>query len=510
MTTSRTLTAAVVAAALFLTGCASDSDTASDDAAVTEDAVAAAPECPTPSPPPPTGEVAVAQPDDQGQALFDAICAATKTIDIVIYQIGSPQLQQALVAAMQRGVKVRVVVDGYRASQVEGGEGFASAIRLEAEDAGVPADALSINWSSDNFNITHQKSVIVDAVDDSGAALSPDALPPSARLLVSTGNFQEYQPEVKDPSSPTPLESPGKFFSARDFYVTTGDKTLIAEAARVFVSDFSCAGPTVTNDLRDSTDLVWSNGTTGLYADEVGQYPPVEQGYFGPDKVQQPPPVDQGNSFLYQLDLIENAQAGDLVRIYNEEFASTPFVRAVTEAAQRGVDVQFVMTYEPPSAKFGPSQSMVNLSKVAAAVPADSTLPGVTVTLFGPQAVFPDVLYIHAKAILVKGADGSFKGGFVGSENLSSGSMGYNRELGLPLTSADTQVVNLIQETFDADFASQANTTQWNKSNPSAVPDEWNSKPEAPASDRASADGSPGALEARDTKPVRCGPVVTG
>ena len=147
---------------------------------------------------------------------------------------------------------------------------------------------------------------------------------------------------------------------------------------------------------------------------------------------------------------------------------------------------------------------------MAAAVPADSTLPGVTVTLFGPQAVFPDVLYIHAKAILVKGADGSFKGGFVGSENLSSGSMGYNRELGLPLTSADTQVVNLIQETFDADFASQANTTQWNKSNPSAVPADWNSTTAPAASDRASADGSPGALEARDTKPVRCGPVVTG
>ena len=96
------------------------------------------------------------------------------------------------------------------------------------------------------------------------------------------------------------------------------------------------------------------NGTTGLYAGQVGQYPPVTIGYFGPNKVSNPAPVVQGNSFDYQLALITGAKPGDVVRIYNEEFTSGEFVKAVTAAAQAGVDVRIVMSYEQPSSK-GPA-----------------------------------------------------------------------------------------------------------------------------------------------------------
>lgn len=486
--------ASSMTAAVMLAGCSSTSST-SDDAAATANAATVASACPSPTPAPPSGEVAVAQPDNKGQALFDAICAATSSIDIVIYQIGSPEVQSALVAAMQRGVKVRVMMDGYSSSQVKYNGQFATAMAQAAQQAGVPAGALAINWSSDNFNITHQKSVIIDAADSSGTPLSADALPPSARLLVSTGNFQDFQ------GSP--------FYAARDFYVTTGQPALIAEAARVFASDFSCAGPTVTNDLKASQDLVWSNGTTGVYVNEVGQYPPVSEGYFSKtaQPATDPPPADQGNSFDYQYDLIKSAGSGDVVRIYNEEFTSTPFVDAVKAAAQNGVDVRIVMTYEVKDGK--PSASMANLSQMASAVPADSTLPGVTVTLYAPQQAVPEALYIHAKAILVEGADGTFKGGFVGSENLSGPSMGDNRELGLPLSTDDTQVIDTIRQAFDADFSSQSNTAQWSKSNPSAVPESWSGTSGLPASDRATADGSPNALQRLDAPVGRCGPVST-
>lgn len=494
MPRATTMLAGSAVAVLALAGCANSADPAGDDAAATANAVTAG-TCPSPAPAPPPGEVAVAQPQNQGQALFDAICAAQSSIDIVIYQIGAQDIQDALVAAMQRGVKVRIMMDGYSTSQVKYNGQFASALTQAAQQASVPAGALQINWSSDNFNITHQKSVIIDATDAAGQPIAASALPASARLLVSTGNFQQFR------------DTP--FYGARDFYITTGDPSLIAEAAKVFASDFACDGPTTTNDLRSSTDLVWSNGTTGVYADQVGQYPPVDTGYFAPGKVTDPAPVVQGNSFDYQYGLINEAGSGDIVRIYNEEFTSTAFVDAVKAAVQRGADVRIVMSYEPPSAG-KPTVSMANLSAMAASVPADSSLPGVSVTLYAPQTVVPDALYIHAKSILVNGADGTFKGGFVGSENLSNPSMDDNRELGLPLQASDDQVVSTIQSTFDDDFTATTNTAQWSKSDPSTVPPAWDSAAANAQSELDTADGSATALQRVGAPVGRCGPVTAG
>lgn len=217
--------------------------------------------------------------------------------------------------------------------------------------ADVPADAFAIHWSSDNFNITHQKSVMIDAVDSSGSPLAAGSMPATTQLLVSTGNFQDFQ------STP--------FYAARDFYITTDDQQLINEASRVFASDFGCAGPTETNDLKTSTDLVWSNGTTGLYSGQVGQHPPVATGYFGPGRASDPAPVVQGNSFDQQYAVVSQAGAGDVLSIYNEEFRSSSFVDAVTAAAQAGADVRIVMSYEPPGSSGKPSSSMVNLVKMA-------------------------------------------------------------------------------------------------------------------------------------------------
>ena len=431
------------------------------------------------------------QPENQGAALLDAINSATRSIDIVIYQIGNQSIQDALLAAMRdRNVTVRVVMDGSTASQVTKNGGFAAAMKSAVAQAGLPATAFSAHWASDNFNITHQKSVMIDAVDAQGATLPAGAMPATAVLLVSTGNFYSYKDQP--------------FAAARDFYVTTADQALINAASSVFVSDYSCAGPTVTNDLAAVTNLVWSNGTTGLYPGQVGQYPPVTQGYFGDGKATDPEPVNAGNSFPYQYDLIANAGAGDVVRIYNEELSSSNFVTAIEGALDRGADVRIVMTYSQPS-KGVPNSSMVNLEALAAHVPASSSLPGATVTLYAPQQVVPEALYIHAKAITVNGADGTFKGGFVGSVNLSNPSMLDNRELGLPLTPATTETNGVITATFDADFASTANTTQLTKANPTNIPTSWDGSGVAGAADESryatenTRVGSPAG---------RCGPVA--
>ena len=495
------LAVGVIALPLLLAGCGSSgsSDSTDDASAVANAAGAPATSAPSggtgaPSVVIPAGQIAVAQPDDQGKALIAAIESAAASVDIVIYQIGGQEIQQALLAALQRGVKVRVIMDGYSSSQVKYNGEFASSMRNAVASAGLPSDAFAINWSSDNFNITHQKSVMIDAVDSGGNPLPAGNMPATARLLVSTGNFQDF--------GSTP------FYAARDFYVLTDDQQLINEASRVFVSDFSCAGPTETNGLADSTDLIWSNGTTGLYPNQVGQYPPVSEGYFGPGRATDPAPVVQGNSFDAQFNLVKQAGAGDVLRIYNEEFTSSAFVDAVTAAAQAGADVRIVMSYEPPS-KGKPTTSMANLTQMAGAVPASSNLPGVSVTLYAPQQVVPEALYVHAKSILLSDSAGNFKGGFVGSENLSNPSMDYNRELGLPLSSATVQTAGVIGGAFDSDFNSTTNTTRLDKSNPNNIPPAWNGSGTSSESDLESADGSPEALQRVGAPAGRCGPVPT-
>ena len=66
-------------------------------------------------------------------------------------------------------------------------------------------------------------------------------------------------------------------------------------------------------------------------------------------------------------------------------------------ALQRGAEVRIVMTYAQPSSSGKPSTSMANLTTLAG--------QGAKVTLYAPQSVVPEALYIHAKSITVNGAD---------------------------------------------------------------------------------------------------------
>jgi phosphatidylserine/phosphatidylglycerophosphate/cardiolipin synthase-like enzyme len=66
--------------------------------------------------------------------------------------------------------------------------------------------------------------------------------------------------------------------------------------------------------------------------------------------------------------------------------------------------------------------------------------------------LYPDsasALYIHAKLVVADGARA-----FVGSQNFSTASLQYNRELGL--LSADPVVIAPLEATFNGDFAGAA------------------------------------------------------
>jgi cardiolipin synthase len=92
-------------------------------------------------------------PDDTGQPLVDAIAAARQSLRIKMFLFSDPGLIAAVIAAQQRGVKVRVMLNPARRS----GEGENQATRKTLEDAGV-----EVVDSNPAFDITHEKSLVVD------------------------------------------------------------------------------------------------------------------------------------------------------------------------------------------------------------------------------------------------------------------------------------------------------------------------------------------------------------
>ena len=106
-------------------------------------------------------------------------------------------------------------------------------------------------------------------------------------------------------------------------------------------------------------------------------------------------------------------------------------VQALDAAAHRGVTVHCVVANDSPDTQ---SDTLIKNS-------------GGTVVLTGPSSGngTPTNPYIHAKAIVVDGTTA-----FVGSENFSAGSLGYNRELGVIF--AEPSEVAKVKSTIDTDF----------------------------------------------------------
>ena len=92
-------------------------------------------------------------PDDSAQPILDAIAQATKSIRIKMFVFSDPALLQAVIAAHQRGVDVRVMLNPARR---DGKEENADS-RKALTDAGI-----KVIDSSPDFDLTHEKSMVID------------------------------------------------------------------------------------------------------------------------------------------------------------------------------------------------------------------------------------------------------------------------------------------------------------------------------------------------------------
>lgn len=179
------------------------------------------------------------------------------------------------------------------------------------------------------------------------------------------------------------------YATTRDFWVEDTNANDVDAVSATFASDFAHR----VGKRRASHGLVWSPGSAAAL-----------------------------------VTLIDSAHRTLLVE--NEEMKSAPIEQALVAAAHRGVHVDVVMTYDSSW-----TSALTQLAR-----------HGVQVRLHRGAQV-----YIHAKVIC---ADCTASSGtvFIGSENFSTSSLSYNRELGV--TSATPAARDAVRSAVNADFAS--------------------------------------------------------
>lgn len=92
-------------------------------------------------------------PDDTAKPIIEAINGAEKSLNIRMFLFTDPTLIDAVIAAQQRGVKVRVMLNPARRS----GESENEEARKLLTDAGI-----AVHDSNPAFALTHQKSMVID------------------------------------------------------------------------------------------------------------------------------------------------------------------------------------------------------------------------------------------------------------------------------------------------------------------------------------------------------------
>jgi len=150
--------------------------------------------------------------------VLNLINGSQKSVDLVIYELEDNQVEQALVAAKQRGVDVRVLLNGgYYGKPDKTNPNQAAYDYLQAH-------GVSVVWTPSRFALTHQKTLVVD----------------DKTALIMTFNL-----------------TPQYYATSRDFGVLDTDKNDVAAITATFSADWVDQSlTTLTGD-----DLLWSPGS---------------------------------------------------------------------------------------------------------------------------------------------------------------------------------------------------------------------------------------------------------
>lgn len=494
---------------------------------------------------PPQEQVAFTQPQDGnstrnstvppnpgGGTIQAAISSATRSVDVVMYDFGSTNVVGWLQAAITRGVNVRVIVNSgllektcvsvsppspgcVWSPKADPTYAMERQLQVAQQRAGSGAGSYRVQFSSENFQITHQKTIIIDGADASGNPLPANQLPATAKAIVSTGNLQAFpnfwgqrsvawtqynadgtsqkfgpflinpdyldNPDASCTTASARLAKPpynlagagqpcAAEWAPRDFGITVTQPDIVSRIEGVFASDARCDGPTV-----DNVQMRTASGTTytGLIPDPKGSdpvsntwpetwsngamaFPPS-----GQSGAPSYPPANPGyfNAVNDPTWLRGNALSRMSTLINSAKKSIWVYNEEMNYSNKTGTGLVDLLVAQ---AKSGVDVRVVMSGTVGSGntwLPAYNKLvaAGAQVRLLDESA---GQVYVHAKAILVDGTDG-----WIGSQNIGYASINWNRELGIgftdrldptsaPIASVlSVTGVNQVQTTFATDFA---------------------------------------------------------
>lgn len=151
------------------------------------------------------------------QPIYDFVNSARHSIDLTMYELDDTAMESDLVAAAQRGVHVRVILDGR--------VGPGSKYYQPGYDT-LKAGGVDVVWSNPAYYFTHQKTLTVDGRES----------------LVMTGNLDSYY-----------------YGSDRDYALFDTDPADVWAIEQTFGADF---GYQPITPSAGSGDLVWSPTTS--------------------------------------------------------------------------------------------------------------------------------------------------------------------------------------------------------------------------------------------------------
>ena len=155
----------------------------------------------------------VVEPAEGIAPVLNMLKNASTSVDLVMYEMDDEQIERALVAAKDRGVAVRVLLN-------EGYQGQSATFNQRAYDY-FQANGVSVKWAPSYFALTHEKALVVDH----------DA------AMIMTFNL-----------------TPRYYATSRDFGIRDEDRADVAAVEAAFDADWQ--GNDATASPAD--DLVWS------------------------------------------------------------------------------------------------------------------------------------------------------------------------------------------------------------------------------------------------------------
>ncbi|HOK05400.1 MAG TPA: phospholipase D-like domain-containing protein [bacterium] len=161
--------------------------------------------------------ILIVEPDDGKTPVINGINSAKKSIDLTIYSLNDPVVENALKSASAAGVKVRVLYNYY--SFLDHEKEFVLKTMAGLESAGI-----FTRCASSDFAVTHQKTFTIDR----------------RQSIIMTFNLR-----------------PNYFTNTRDFGIITNDKGEVSEISRVFDADWF-----YKKVIPKVTSLVWSNNNS--------------------------------------------------------------------------------------------------------------------------------------------------------------------------------------------------------------------------------------------------------